>query len=335
VNFWHELDLSDWMLYEREGDWYLPFRQYIRKFVEAKFEFPEDKPMPDNRSISYQPFCYGPGSYWNPRGRGIVMAAGGAFLPNAYVSLVRLRELGCKLPVQMWYIGEDEMNLTWLRLFNAIDGVTTQDATKAREQHRLADITGWTCKPYAIVLSKFEEVLFIDADNVPVKDPTYLFDAPEYKKTGAVFWPDRVRHGPDSALWRIFGVDYRDEPQHETGQILINKRKCWHALQIAMHCNEYHKFHYRHSHGDTATFRFAFHALNQPFTMIPHRLIEVPVEREVEDLETLKTTPYLREEGDIRAVFLQRDFNQGDSPREDKPAPRQGLGRTLRPHGRT
>ena len=41
--------------------------------------------------------------------------------------------------------------------------------------------------------------------------------------------------------------------------------------------------------------------------MIPHRLLEVPVDREVEDIVTLETTDYLREEGDIRAVFLQRD----------------------------
>ena len=282
MKFWHECDLSDWRDYEQLGDMYIPFRPYLRKLTQATFDTPE-----------------------HFSGRGIVIPAGGRLLPGAYVTLKLLREFGCKLPVEIWHLGPAEIPDVWRGLFEGLD-VIFRDAHA--EAYQVPNLSGWQLKPYAIIHSRFEEVLFLDADNHPAQDPTYLFEVPEYKKTGAVFWPDRVPHDVNHPIWDVFGVPYRDEPAHETGQMLIDKSRCWHALQIAMHCNEFSSFHYRYSHGDTATFRFAFHSLQQPFTMIPHRLLEVPIDREVEDIKTLETTPYMREPGDIRACFLQRDF---------------------------
>jgi len=45
-------------------------------------------------------------------------------------------------------------------------------------------------KALAILLSRFSHVLLLDADNFPVKDPSFLFDLPAYTETGALFWPD-------------------------------------------------------------------------------------------------------------------------------------------------
>ena len=285
MNFWHELNLADWRKWEEPGDYYLPHRQYLRKFAASTFDYPEEM------------FS----------GRGLVIPAGGRLLASAYVTVRLLRTaLGSQpdtLPIEVWHLGAEEVPDIWRKIFEPLD-VTFRDAHEITGGQGLS---GWQLKPFAIIHSAFAEVMLLDADNVPERDPAYLFESPQYIAHGALFWPDRTRHGPDHSLWRVFGIDYRDEPSHETGQLVIDKRRCWHALQIAMHCNQFHKFHYRHSHGDTATFRFAFHTLGQSFGMIPHRLIEVPVDREVEDIVTLETTDYLREEGDIRAVFLQRD----------------------------
>jgi hypothetical protein len=38
---------------------------------------------------------------------------------------------------------------------------------------------GWQLKPYSIVHCPFREVLFLDADNVPLRDPTFLFECDE------------------------------------------------------------------------------------------------------------------------------------------------------------
>ncbi|POM80295.1 Hypothetical protein PHPALM_1884 [Phytophthora palmivora] len=53
-------------------------------------------------------------------------------------------------------------------------------------------------KPYAIYHSRFESVLWLDSDNIPVRDPTYLFEAPEFVKHGAIFWPDFWRPAIDT-----------------------------------------------------------------------------------------------------------------------------------------
>lgn len=34
------------------------------------------------------------------------------------------------------------------------------------------------------------QVLMLDADNLPLRDPTYLFDAPHHVLHGAMFWLD-------------------------------------------------------------------------------------------------------------------------------------------------
>lgn len=48
----------------------------------------------------------------------------------------------------------------------------------------------WLLKPYAVLHSCFDEVLYIDADSFPTRDPSDLFESPAYREHGALFWPD-------------------------------------------------------------------------------------------------------------------------------------------------
>ena len=57
----------------------------------------------------------------------------------------------------------------------------------------MCDACRYQIKAFAILLSSFKEVLYIDADNFPVVDPSVLFDLPLYQQHGALFWPVRVR----------------------------------------------------------------------------------------------------------------------------------------------
>jgi len=300
MNYWHELSLADWRAHERKGDRWLPWKQYIRAFKAAEFHYPSD-------AMS---------------GRGIVIPAGGHYLPGAWVTVNLLRQTGCTLPVQIWHLGPDEVPAIYPELMAPMD-VRFVDARAVAQAHPARRLGGWQLKPYCVICSPFDEVLLLDGDNHPARDPTFLFDSPEFLETGSLFWPDRVRHGPKSSLWDLFDVPYRDELAHETGQMLFDKRRCWKALQLAMHLNEYPDFHYQHSHGDTATFRFALHTLGQPFSIVPHHMVAVPVNRKVGDIETLKRETAQRflianraaaqeyidmpEWEDLAAVFLQMD----------------------------
>jgi hypothetical protein len=141
------------------------------------------------------------------------------------------------------------------------------NALEIRQTHPVRILNGWELKPYAIIHSSFEELLLLDADNVPVENPEFLFETTEYRKTGAVFWPDYGRLAPTRRIWEICQVGYRDEPEFETGQIVVNKRRCWSALQLAMHYNEYSDFYYQYIHGDKETFHMAFRRLEQVYSM--------------------------------------------------------------------
>ena len=200
-------------------------------------------------------------------GRGVVLVAGGAqYFPCAWVCIRMLRRAGCDLPIQLWHLGRHEVSPRMEDLVRS-HGVTCVDAWEVRKIIPARILNGWEAKPYAILHSPFREVLLVDADNVAVADPTALFEAPPYRETGAVFWPDYLRLGPDRALWSLCGVPYRDEPEFESGQILVDKALCWRALCLAMWYNEHSDFFYRHLHGDKDTYHMAFRRLDQPYAM--------------------------------------------------------------------
>jgi hypothetical protein len=64
-------------------------------------------------------------------------------------------------------------------------------------------------------------------------------------------------------------VPYRDEPEFESGQILVNKQRCWRALQLTMHMNEHSDFYYNYVYGDKETFHMAWSMLGQKYAMVP------------------------------------------------------------------
>ncbi|MEK0451697.1 MAG: hypothetical protein RL088_3965 [Verrucomicrobiota bacterium] len=171
--------------------------------------------------------------------RGIVICGGGErYLPSAYVLVRLLRHLKCSLPVEIWHLGEAEMPGTMRGLFAEL-GAVCVDGSVVRRTHPVRRLAGWELKCFAIMHSAFEEVMLLDADNCPVRDPAFLFDELPYQQTGAIFWPDYTRLGPERAVWAASGIAYRDEPEFESGQIVVNKRRCWKALNVAMHINEY------------------------------------------------------------------------------------------------
>lgn len=201
------------------------------------------------------------------RGKGVVICAGGKRLfTNAWVCIRRLRATGCSLPIEVWYLGEHELDAEMRRLLRR-HNVTCIDAEQYSQLFSARILNGWELKAYAILHSAFQEVLMLDADNVAVLDPTFLFEAEEYKMHGAIFWPDYGRLEPFRRIWDACEVEYRDEPEFETGQIVVDKQRCWDALQLAWHYNEHSDFYYRHIHGDKDTFHMAFHRMRKSYAM--------------------------------------------------------------------
>jgi len=204
------------------------------------------------------------------QGRGIVMCAGGqSYFTCAWVCINVLRRLGCTLPIEMWHLGPTEMDEKMKSLVEPM-GVKVVDAFKVAEKYPYKHDTrggGWQTNVYSIRRSGFKEVLFLDADNVPVVDPTFLFDEPEYLRTSAVFWPDYGRLQPSRDIWEICQIPHRDECEFESGQIVIDTEKCWRELHLTAHLNEHANFYYEHVWGDKETYHMAWNMCGTEYSM--------------------------------------------------------------------
>ncbi|BFZ61966.1 hypothetical protein YB2330_003045 [Saitoella coloradoensis] len=124
-------------------------------------------------------------------GRGIVLTAGDNQAPFLLTGIKVLRELGCKLPVEVMYLGDDDLGEDWREKLEELEGVVTRDMARMVSD-RGWKLAGWAGKPFAILLSSFRECIFIDADSLFFKDPTILFEDKEYKEKGALFFKDRL-----------------------------------------------------------------------------------------------------------------------------------------------
>ncbi len=206
------------------------------------------------------------------KGRGIVIPGGGRrYFSSAWVCINILRDLGCTLPIELWHLGNTEMDGEMRLLIEPL-GVRCVDAHEQQLGCPIRKLGGWELKAYAMVHSQFQELIFLDADNVPVIDPTFLFESPEYRQRGAIFWPDGGRFAPDDPIWNLTGIGFRDEPEVESGQAVIDKARCWAPLLLALWMNSHSDFWYQYIYGDKDTFHLAWRKLGIDYAMPAHGL---------------------------------------------------------------
>jgi len=210
-------------------------------------------------------------------GRGIITCGGGLkYIPGLWVLIRMLREVhNCQLPIQIWQLGDKETDFEFEKLCKpyGVEFVDALTLDAAKDHPRL---NGWELKSFAAINSPYKEILLIDADNVPAQNPEYLFESDEFKSTGCIAWPDFGRLAESRSAWQISGNTYRSEPEWETGQLMMDKQKCWRALCLADWFNRNSNFYFEHWHGDKESFHLAFNRTQTPYTMIskPIRGIE-------------------------------------------------------------
>jgi len=223
------------------------------------------------------------------RGRGIVLCAGGpVHLANAYVCLKFLRNY-TELPVELFYAGPAEMPEGVSALLqNDFAPITLTDITGRRFQEEqpllpISNFRGCQIKPFALLYSSFEEIFYIDVDNIPLQSPVPFFTCEEYRQTGALFWPDlKITRHTTEEIFHVFGITselLRSDREFESGQIFLDKRRCWKALLITCLANSdasgFRDFSYCHTLGDKDTFRLAFQYAGQPYHLVAHPPLQI------------------------------------------------------------
>jgi hypothetical protein len=203
-------------------------------------------------------------------GRGILITAGGPFVPSAYVVVRLLRRLGVRLPIEVWHAGEDEIPPWGRRAFETCD-VSLHDVMPFCPGKTVPQMRGWPIKPAALISSKLREVLFLDADCFPLRNPEFLFESSQYREHRSLFWPDNRFHRmiPNGTIWPLTGLTYRGDTEFETGIFAVDKQDCWPELCLAQWMNANSSFWYDHVMGDKDTFYLSWRKRGKSYFMAP------------------------------------------------------------------
>lgn len=185
-------------------------------------------------------------------GKGYVMTSGSAFLSRVFpIGIQMLHKLGSNLPVEIWTKNEAEFEAT-----NPIVQQLGKDYGLSITCHRFSDYVdisqfpvGYTSnylmKAMTMLLSSFEEVIMLDADNVPVLNPEPLFSSQEYIETGLILWPDFWSNSVSDTLHNILNIPYTFARTCESGQVVLDKRKHFESLVLANYYNWYGEQFYK------------------------------------------------------------------------------------------
>jgi hypothetical protein len=101
-----------------------------------------------------------------------------------------------------------------------------------------------------------------------------LFDCEEYKRHGAIFWPDYACWTLKPGVWKVFGMMDMAEPEvaeheraFESGQYLIDKRRCDRELRLSLFYAEHSDFTFQHVYGDKECFHLGWRRLGSDYAM--------------------------------------------------------------------
>jgi hypothetical protein len=180
--------------------------------------------------------------------KGIVIAVGGDGLPFRLAGqlLVNLRKvLSSRLPIQVGYAGDRDLTPAQREQLESLDGVSNTEFLDVLSVFSDSNLdlneNGWAVKVFAVLASKFEQVILLDADAVLMKPPEAFFRAKAYTETGAYLFHDRLlwQHGfqerhkwfadqirdpsPEMNKSRVWTEDYAEEC--DSGVVVVDKSR--------------------------------------------------------------------------------------------------------------
>lgn len=126
--------------------------------------------------------------------KGIVLLLGNNQFQDALLSIHTVRYLlKSELPIEIFYGGPSDLEQEKARtLEEKFSNTTVRDLFDVLPALNNSGISGWAMKPFAMVASTFQHVVFMDADSIWLQDPAAVFDFKGYKRAGSVFFHDRL-----------------------------------------------------------------------------------------------------------------------------------------------
>lgn len=211
-------------------------------------------------------------------GEGVVTIAGGLqYMPSTYVMITMLRRAGCSLPAEVWFASDELPPAPLKRELSHDLRASIRSFGEVSSALDQPNFKGFKAKVAAVLFSRFQHVVWIDADNVPVTNVGELLQTREYADYGAIFWKDFWLHSGAPDLWRITRISESSRPSnaHESGQMAIDKQQGWRALLLALLFNVQEPLYKRllsnyMGQGDKESFPIAWLTLGIPYYLVQH-----------------------------------------------------------------
>ncbi|KAK9807632.1 hypothetical protein WJX72_004823 [[Myrmecia] bisecta] len=203
-----------------------------------------------------------------PPTRGIIIPSGGTVLvTNAYIVIKILREFhNCKLPIDVVYNGPKELDEQTKRVLESkwenVSVIDAQDFPYPAH-HRPVAVEHFVFKTYAFYHARFDQVLVLDSDSLPLRDPEELFNSREFQRSGNLFWADFSSKFPSKA-YALFGLPTPEPSAHwlrttESGEFLFDRRVLADVAEWIWFVNSVGPSGiYKYMWGDKDTFQLAF-----------------------------------------------------------------------------
>ncbi|KAJ3402056.1 ATP binding domain 4 [Chytriomyces hyalinus] len=212
--------------------------------------------------------------------RGVVLMGNGKSVRMALMAVHMLRATGCSLPVEYAYL-RNELKQSHLDLL-AANNITARDYwTPEIESFKWSknSLRLGAPKVDAILSSPFQQLLFLDPDVMPLRDPTYLFETNQFRKTGALFWPDFKSTPKTSDIWKITSQPYEFEFEFESGQIVLDKSRndVLLALKVAHYFCRESAYFFKIIWGDKDAFRWGFKVAGVDYFLNKEQVVSVGV----------------------------------------------------------
>ncbi|KAJ3065236.1 hypothetical protein HDU98_011393 [Podochytrium sp. JEL0797] len=214
---------------------------------------------------------------------GLVFSTGKQHFEFAIHGILSLRTiLNCTLPIEVQYMGEEDLEADMLTALQSIPGVTTVDILKKFDA---SGISGWAIKPFAMLAAGFETVIFVDADALFLQNPEVMVkESVILKEFGQLFFTDRTLFQPkyDSVEWfrsmdpvmtryasTLRYTTHKSHHEMESGVVVVDKSRTdsLHALLLTCRMNSKveREVVYSHVYGDKETFWMSWDMLRSPF----------------------------------------------------------------------
>ena len=201
------------------------------------------------------------------------------------------------LPIEIFYIGDQDLPLEYREFIVSLgDGIETIDILPLVDDTTLDLVHGrYALKPFTILVSKFREVILLDADTIFYQPPERIFDSHRgYQKTGTLLFRDRhTKHldypgrddwwskqmkqhpRPSTNLEYSAWTDGTSNEEGESGVVVVDKGRlgvlmgllhiCWQNTESVRK-----EWTYKMAWGEKESYWWGFEFTGTPYTVAKH-----------------------------------------------------------------